>query len=102
MMLIVAPQPYYEALDKGIIEPGFFRFMAQYLSFHDFAGEAWGGEDMITWTWNHLWYLPYLLFYSLLLIPMAIFIDRRGAMSGFSSTRQTPLTLRTKTSGTTY
>ena len=87
MAFVVAPQPYYEALSKGIIEPGFIDFMARYLSFQDFPGEAWGGEDIITWTWNHLWYLPYLLLYTLLLIPLAMLLDgplaplRRGFRS---------------------
>ncbi len=76
MALIVAPQPYFEALNKGIIEPGFLKFMGQYLTFQDFPGDAWGGEEIITWTWNHLWYLPYVLFYTLLLIPVAMFLDR--------------------------
>ncbi len=68
MAFIVAPQPYYEALSKGLIEPGFLQFMGQYLTFQDFPGDAWGGEEIITWTWNHLWYLPYLLFYTLVLL----------------------------------
>jgi len=68
MAFIVAPQCYYEALDKGLIEPGFLRFMSQYLTFQDFPGDAWGGENMIVWTWNHLWYLAYILVYTLLLI----------------------------------
>ena len=78
MAFIVAPQCYYEALNKGIIEPGFFRFMGQYLTFQDFPGEAWAGEEQIHWTWNHLWYLVYLLFYTLLLIPLAKVIDGPG------------------------
>ncbi len=81
MAIVVAPQCYYEALSKGIIEPGFFRFMGQYLTFQDFPGEAWGGEEQIVWTWNHLWYLPYLLFYTLLLIPIAKLLD--GPLRGF-------------------
>lgn len=78
MAFIVAPQCYYEALGKGIVEPGFLHFMKQYLTFQDFPGDAWGGEEYIVWTWNHLWYLPYLLFYTLLLIPLAKFIDGPG------------------------
>ena len=78
MAFIVAPQPYYEALGKGIIEPGFVSFMSKYLTFQDFPGEAWGGEEIITWTWNHLWYLPYVLIYTLLLIPVAAFLDGPG------------------------
>ena len=67
MAFIVAPQCYYEALTKGLIEPGFGRFMLQYLTFQDFPGDAWGGEEMIVWTWNHPWYLAYILFYTLVL-----------------------------------
>ena len=78
MAFIIAPQCYYEALNKGIIEPGFFRFMGQYLTFQDFPGEAWAGEEQIHWTWNHLWYLVYLLFYTLVLIPIAKFVDGPG------------------------
>ena len=78
MAFIVAPQPYYEALAKGIIEPGFLDFMVKYLTFQDFPGDAWGGEEIITWTWNHLWYLPYVLFYTLLLIPVAMYLDGPG------------------------
>lgn len=70
MAFIVAPQCYYEALTKGLIEPGFGRFMVQYLTFQDFPGDAWGGEEMIVWTWNHLWYLAYILFYTLVLLVL--------------------------------
>ncbi len=80
MAFIVAPQPYYEALGKGIIEPGFINFMSQYLTFQDFPGDAWGGEEIITWTWNHLWYLPYVLIYTLVLIPVAMFLDGPGRL----------------------
>jgi Acyltransferase family len=81
MAFVVSAQCYYEALNKGIIEPGYLKFMAQYLTFQDFPGEAWGGEEQIVWTWNHLWYLPYLWFYTLLLIPLAKLLD--GPLSGF-------------------
>ena len=46
------------------------RFMVQYLTFQDFPGDAWGGEEYIVWTWNHLWYLAYVLFYTLTLIML--------------------------------
>jgi hypothetical protein len=78
MAFIVSAQCYYEALGKGIIEPGYLAFMGQYLTFQDFPGEAWAGEEQIHWTWNHLWYLPYLLTYTLLLIPVGKFFDGPG------------------------
>jgi len=89
MAFIISPQCYYEALNKGIIEPGFLRFMGQYLTFQDFPGEAWAGEEQIHWTWNHLWYLVYLLFYTLVLIPVARFIDGPGKAirTGFRNLR---------------
>ena len=68
MLVVVAPQHYYEALSKGIIEPGFGRFMIQYWTIYDFPGQAWGGENEIHFSWNHLWYLLYILFYTLILI----------------------------------
>jgi len=80
MAFIISPQCYYEALNKGIIEPGYLTFMGQYLTFQDFPGEAWAGEEQIHWTWNHLWYLPYLLFYTLLLIPVGKLIDGPAAI----------------------
>ncbi|MDJ0911856.1 MAG: acyltransferase family protein [Woeseiaceae bacterium] len=78
MAFIVSPQAYYEAVTKGLIEPDFLTFMGQYLTFQDFPDGAWEGEQYVTWTWNHLWYLPYVLFYTLLLIPIAIFLDGPG------------------------
>ena len=78
MAFIVAPQPYLEALTKGLIEPGFIDFMGRYLTWQDFPEGSWGGEEYITWTWNHLWYLPYVLFYTLLLIPIAMFLEGPG------------------------
>ncbi|MGB5628811.1 MAG: acyltransferase family protein [Woeseiaceae bacterium] len=89
MAFIVAPQCYYEALGKGIIEPGFGKFMLQYLTFQDFPGDAWGGEEIIGWTWNHLWYLAYVLLYSLVLIPLAVLFDGplKRVRSGFRALR---------------
>ncbi|MEM9533118.1 MAG: acyltransferase family protein [Pseudomonadota bacterium] len=87
MAVVVAPQPYYEALGKGLIEPGYRSFWLQYLTFHDFPGEAWGGENFITWTWNHLWYLPYVLLYTLLSIPLGAALRRAGAQRAFRRLR---------------
>ncbi|MEO1574957.1 MAG: acyltransferase family protein, partial [Pseudomonadota bacterium] len=78
MAVVVAPQPYFEALGKNIIEPGFLSFWGQYLTFHDFPGEAWGGENNIVWTWNHLWYLPYVLLYTLVTLPLIALVARDG------------------------
>lgn len=78
MAVVVAPQPYFEALNKGVIEPGFWTFYRDYLTFQDFPGEAWGGENTAVWTWNHLWYLPYVLLYTLVALPLLYLIARGG------------------------
>jgi len=79
MAFVIPAQPYYEALAKGLVEPGFGKFMVDYLTWQQFPDGAWSDTRIATWTWNHLWYLPYLLVYTLLLIPIAWFLQGRGA-----------------------
>ncbi|MDJ0652644.1 MAG: acyltransferase family protein [Xanthomonadales bacterium] len=80
MAVICAPQAYYEAVSKGAIEPGFWEFMARYLRQGEFPADAWGGVEIATWTWTHLWYLPYLLSYTLVLIPLAAAFRPAGGL----------------------
>jgi glucan biosynthesis protein C len=95
MAVIVPPQAYFEALGKGLIEPGFLQFMGRYLTFQEFPEGAWGGVEIAVWTWNHLWYLPYLLCYTLLLIPIAKLLDGPASVvrSAFQRLRGTWLVL---------
>jgi hypothetical protein len=91
MAIIVPPQAYFEALGKGLIEPGYLAFLGRYLTFQEFPDGAWGGVEIATWTWNHLWYLPYLLCYTLVLVPLAKLVDGpagavRNAFRGLRST----------------
>ncbi len=65
MQFIVAPQTYYQFLHAGIIEPGFWAFFGNYAN-PDFAFPG-----TTTPTWNHLWYVTYLLVYSFLLVGLA-------------------------------
>lgn len=70
-IVVIAPQPYFEALQKGLIEPGFWQFWTeQYFHF------TWL-EGMITpWpTYTHMWYVLYLFTYTLFLIPLIFFIN---------------------------
>ncbi|WP_321394943.1 acyltransferase family protein [Emcibacter sp.] len=63
MLVIVTPQAYFELLAKGELTPGYLDFYGRYLS----------GEESFSITvptWNHLWYVVYLLVYTLLLLPL--------------------------------
>ena len=62
MAVIVAPQTYFELRQGGVIDAGYFAFWPDYLDLQQ-------KFDVITPTWNHLWYVVYLLVYILLLAP---------------------------------
>ncbi len=68
MLVIVPYQPYAQGVAKGLIEPGFGRFLARYFS----HSQPWPAGAFDGWeagmTWNHLWYLAYLWFYTVLLV----------------------------------
>lgn len=63
MAVVVTPQAYFEVLANQEIEPGYLAFWGRYLA----------GEDSFSVnvpTWNHLWYVLYLLAYTLIAIPL--------------------------------
>jgi hypothetical protein len=66
IFVIVPPQSYYEIVEKApqAAEP-FWSFYAKYAT----ASGNWCNADgcLITPTWNHMWFVAYLLVYSLLL-----------------------------------
>jgi hypothetical protein len=78
MAVIIPPQAYLEALGNGATQPGYPAFLWRYFSFQPWPQGAFAGSD-IGITWNHLWYLPYLLTYTLLAIPLMRFLDGPGA-----------------------
>jgi glucan biosynthesis protein C len=58
MAVFCAPQTYVELRYRGEIEPGYLRFYRDYLGFGDFSlGRP---------PWNHLWYVAYVLAYTLI------------------------------------
>lgn len=60
MLVVVMPQAYFELRAKDEIEAGLLPFLVGYLSpFTSFS--------IVTPSWNHLWFLVYLLAYSLVL-----------------------------------
>jgi glucan biosynthesis protein C len=63
MLVVVAPQAYCEMRFKGEAGPGILDFWRDYVLFRqDFS--------IITPTWNHLWYVVYVLIYTLLFAPL--------------------------------
>lgn len=66
MYVVVSYQAYAEAVANGSIAPGFMAFMQRYLARGPWPKDAFAGSDFGI-TWMHLWYLPYLFFYSALL-----------------------------------
>ena len=78
MLMILPPQAYLEALSNGATEPGYLAFLGNYFTFQPWPEGAFAGSH-IGITWNHLWYLPYLLCYTLAAIPLMRFFDGRGA-----------------------
>ncbi|MEO7223441.1 MAG: acyltransferase family protein [Devosia sp.] len=63
MLVVCAPQAFFELLRKGETGPDFWAFYAQYL---DFDMEF----SILTPTWNHLWYVMYILVYTLVLVAL--------------------------------
>ncbi|MES2937273.1 MAG: acyltransferase family protein [Pseudomonadota bacterium] len=68
-MLVVVPyQPYAQGVANGLVEPGFGRFLVRYFT----RSQPWPAGAFDGWeagiTWNHLWYLAYLWFYTVLLV----------------------------------
>lgn len=69
MAVVVPVQPYAEALARGAIEPGFVDFLVRYWFRLGFPPDAFTGAGY-GWTWNHLWYLPYLWAYTVVLVAL--------------------------------
>lgn len=79
MAVIVTPQAYHElraqAPDLLPGDGGYLDFWAAYLQ----GGRYCRGNDCLRVpTWNHLWFLPYLWLYALLLAPLLVRLAQRG------------------------
>lgn len=80
MLVIVAPQSWLELLEKGEITSPFLEFYVTYLS-------ASTEYSIIVPTWNHLWYLAYLIVYTVIL---ALFSPITKRLSSRNSEIATP------------
>lgn len=70
MLLIVPPQIYIERIVNS-------EFVGSYLEFYQKALFRGGTYPKGNISWHHLWFLPYLLCFSLILSPAFIYIKRR-------------------------
>src|SRR5258708_15232740 len=68
--VVVPIQPYCHGVANGLVEPGFLRFLGRYVTGYPWPRGAFDGWQY-GFTWNHLWYLPYLLAYTLVLAMIA-------------------------------
>ncbi len=66
VLVVVPPQAYFEVVEKHAYGGSFIDFMMLYLrGFNGFCSAP--AHCLILPTWNHLWFLPYLISYTLLL-----------------------------------
>jgi hypothetical protein len=85
MYVVVAPQSWLELLEKGETTSDFWTFYGDYLS-------ASTDYSIILPTWNHLWYVAYLIVYTLILAALYPLVARASrSMRPLKST--TPLLL---------
>lgn len=65
VIVVVPPQSYYEVVEQVGYGDGFLAFLGRYLT----ADQSFCDADgcLILPTWNHLWFVAYLLVYTLIL-----------------------------------
>jgi len=66
MLVIVPPQVYFERLVDETFTGSYFNFLTT-VAYHGIYPEG-------NISWHHLWFLPYLLIFSLLLTPVFIYL----------------------------
>lgn len=68
MLLVIPPQVYYERMFQGFYYQSYGHFFLTVFTTGSYpAGNL---------SWHHLWYLPYIFVYSLLLLPLFLFLRR--------------------------
>lgn len=95
-MLVVVPiQPYAQGVANGLVEPGFVQFLARYYTGYSWPKKAFDGWEY-GFTWNHLWYLAYLWWYTLVLALLLPLLNSKAGLrlrQAFTSLRGLPLLL---------
>lgn len=75
VLLVVPPQPYLQAIANGTIAQHFgsmsyLQFLGHYFTFQGWPSNSFDGSEF-GFTWNHLWFIPYLFLYTLALLPLS-------------------------------
>lgn len=67
MLVIVPPQLYYELVQSNVFSGSYSQFIREYLSINTrLAEHKQSAIGLITW--NHLWFVPYLWVYSVIMM----------------------------------
>src|SRR3546814_6195811 len=66
MLVIVPPQTFCEITEKLGWSGGVTEFYRLYVT--GFDGWRPGGRHLVVPTWNHLWFVPYLWVYTMIVI----------------------------------
>ncbi|GAA0853413.1 acyltransferase family protein [Aliiglaciecola litoralis] len=81
MFVIVFPQVYVEAISQNLITPGVLSFWLEYINPNtSLLRDHHSPIGLLTW--NHLWFLPYLWVYSVIVILSHQVLDRFIASIG--------------------
>lgn len=90
MFVIVPPQSYYEVFEAlrstGVADPAHSAVLADFWARYATASGGWCDADgcLITPTYNHLWFVVYLLIYSLILALVLSIPRARSAMQNLA------------------
>jgi hypothetical protein len=87
MLAVIPVQPYVQGLSEHAVAPGFGDFLLHYWTH---------GHRDYGLTWNHLWYLPYLWLYTMLLLALLPLLESKAGKrlrAGFLDLRGSALLL---------
>ncbi len=70
MILIVPPQVYFERLVDGSFTGSYWKYFTT-IAFDGIYPEG-------NYSWHHLWFLPYLLVFSLILAPLFVYLRKHN------------------------
>lgn len=85
--VVVPIQPYAQGVANGLVAPGFGHFLLRYWTGGPWPAGAFDGWQY-SFTWNHLWYLPYVWAYTLLLIALLPALESPWGQRALSALRR--------------